>query len=102
MVRTQIQLTDAQSESLKRLAAATGVSMAELVRQGVDHVLLGSQASTSADRMRRAMRAFGAFRSGSHDLSARHDDAFADAVLATHTATPVARRKGVHRRAGRP
>jgi Arc/MetJ-type ribon-helix-helix transcriptional regulator len=43
MVRTQIQLTEEQAEGLRRLATAQGVSMAELVREGVDHVLEGDQ-----------------------------------------------------------
>ncbi len=39
MVRTQIQLTEEQYEKLKKKADSEGVSMAELVREGVDHVL---------------------------------------------------------------
>lgn len=39
MIRTQIQLTTAQHEALKRLAARRGVSMAHVVREGVDAML---------------------------------------------------------------
>lgn len=39
MVRTQIQLEDGQYEALKKLAAERSVSMAELVREGVEAVL---------------------------------------------------------------
>jgi hypothetical protein len=39
MVRTQVQLTEEQSEGLRRLATTRGVSMAELVREGVEHIL---------------------------------------------------------------
>jgi predicted nuclease with RNAse H fold len=89
MVRTQIQLTKSQAERLKRLAASNGVSMAELVRQGVDRVLEAAPASTRGDTMRRAMRDFGAFRSGSSDLATRHDEAFAAAVAPRVTARPA-------------
>ena len=39
MKRTQIQLERAQYENLRRLAARRGVSMAQLVREGVDAIL---------------------------------------------------------------
>lgn len=39
MVRTQIQLTEQQAESLKAAAARRGVSMAELIRQSIDQLL---------------------------------------------------------------
>lgn len=47
MVRTQVQLEEEQFERLKRLAAAEGVSMAELIRRGVEKVL------STSDRERR-------------------------------------------------
>jgi len=36
MVRTQIQLTDEQCAQAKRLASEQHVSMAEVIRQGLD------------------------------------------------------------------
>lgn len=79
MIRTQIQLTEEQARKLKRLAAEQGRSMADLVRDGVDLVLGGAQQESRGERMRRAARVFGKFRSKSGDLSRRHDDHFADA-----------------------
>ena len=38
-MRTQIQLTEAQAEGLRRVAAKRGVSLAALIREGVDHTL---------------------------------------------------------------
>ena len=77
MVRTQIQLTKEQLAALKRLAAERGVSVAELVRQGVEVVL--REASTDLEeRRRRAMSIAGKFRSGLTDLSVRHDDYLAE------------------------
>jgi hypothetical protein len=52
-------------------------SVADLIREGVDRVLEGERSDTTAERMRRAARAFGRFRSGTADLSSRHDEYFA-------------------------
>ena len=38
MVRTQIQLTDDQAKTVKKLAMTRGVSMAEFIRQAVEGV----------------------------------------------------------------
>jgi Arc/MetJ-type ribon-helix-helix transcriptional regulator len=83
MVRTQIQLTGEQADQLKRLAAARGRSMADLVREGVDHLLRENGGTSRGDLMHRAAVAFGAFRSGSGDGAARHDEHFAAAVVRT-------------------
>jgi hypothetical protein len=80
MVRTQIQLTSDQASRLKRLAAASGRSIADLVRDGVDRVLREQRGSSRAEQMQRAARVFGTFDSGSRDLSTRHDHHFAEAA----------------------
>ena len=59
MVRTQIQLTEEQVNSLKRLANKLHVSLAELVRQGVDTVLRSSRETSGEERKRRAISAAG-------------------------------------------
>ena len=70
MVRTQIQLTEEQAQALKALAARDGVSMAALVRLGVDFVLGETE---DAERRRRALEAIGRFSSAHHDVARRHD-----------------------------
>jgi Arc/MetJ-type ribon-helix-helix transcriptional regulator len=80
MVRTQIQLTEEQMADLKKLAAERGVSVAELVREGVQALLRASRGGTREEKKRRALAAVGKFRSGVTDLSTRHDDYFAEAV----------------------
>ncbi len=80
MVRTQIQLTPEQARRLRKLAAARNRSIAELVRDGVDRVLAEAGNASRGDRMRRAARVFGRFRSRTRGLSGRHDDEFADAA----------------------
>jgi hypothetical protein len=72
MIRTQIQLTEAQAAALKALSARTGLSIAELIRRGVDR-LLDSGEVDQVERRRRAMAAVGQFRSGLSDVAERHD-----------------------------
>ncbi|MDI6906369.1 MAG: ribbon-helix-helix protein, CopG family [Thermoanaerobacterales bacterium] len=74
MLRTQVQLTEQQFAALKAMAAAEGVSMAELIRRGVDLVLRSPGPVDREVRVRRAVAAAGRFRSGLGDLAARHDD----------------------------
>lgn len=52
MVRTQIQLTAKQAKSLKKLAGRQHVSMATLVRQGVDKVLASAVSIADEERKR--------------------------------------------------
>jgi len=73
MVRTQIQLAGDQAERLKALAARRGVSMAELVRQGVEILLAQGAEKSTEDLRRRAAAAAGKYRSGLHDVASRHD-----------------------------
>ena len=61
MVRTQIQLTESQSERLRRLAAQEGVSMATLIRRGVDRLLASREPVDRAARKERALEAIGRF-----------------------------------------
>ena len=80
MVRTQIQLTEEQARSLKRLAAARQVSIAQLIRQGVDTVLQSGMGIDLDEKRRRAVAAAGKFRSGRRDISQKHDTYLAEAL----------------------
>ncbi|HJW91309.1 MAG TPA: ribbon-helix-helix protein, CopG family [Anaerolineales bacterium] len=79
MIRTQIQLTEAQNEILKHLAAREGKSVAELVRQGVDQMIRSRLVVDPAEVRRRAIAVVGKFHSGNEDLSAEHDRYAAEA-----------------------
>jgi predicted DNA-binding protein len=71
MVRTQIQLTDEQARRLRRLAAERGISMATLVREGVDRVL---DQEDREERWRRALSVVGKYKSGDNaNVSEEHD-----------------------------
>jgi hypothetical protein len=72
VIRTQVELTDQQAEALKALAAKRGVSMAELIRRGIDQVIRAER-SLDEDRRKRALAIAEGFRSGLSDLAAEHD-----------------------------
>lgn len=73
MLRTQIQLTEKQAARLKAIAARRGVSVAMLIRQGVDIVISQGGASSVDELYRRAALPVGRFHSGRNDISIQHD-----------------------------
>ena len=80
MVRTQIQLTKEQAAELKRLAAQRGVSVAKIVRDGVDKVIKESRGMSPEERKRRAL-ALPRFRAGVSDASRHHDDYYVESIV---------------------
>jgi len=74
LVRTQIQLTEQQSQRLHDEARRAGVSVAELIRRSVDQFLgqTGPRGAQSPGRMS-MLEVVGRFDSGLTDISARHD-----------------------------
>lgn len=69
MVRTQIQLTEEQARALKEMSSRQGVSMAELIRRGVDRIL---QEGGQRERRRRALAMLGKYRDAP-DVTSNHD-----------------------------
>jgi len=80
MVRTQIQITEEQAKALKKIAAIRHVSMAELIRQGVDRVIGSNTTIDEEEKIKRAIRVAGKFRSGQKGISENHDDYLAEAI----------------------
>ena len=80
MIRTQIQLTDRQAFLLKEEARKRGVSVAELIRQGVDTILDGNIPIDRDELRRRALSLSGKFHSGLPDLSVNHDKYLAEDI----------------------
>lgn len=71
MIRTQVSLSTEQHEQLRRMASERGVSMAQLVREGVDRLL---EADERRSRWQRFLTATDRFKgSGSRDVAANHD-----------------------------
>lgn len=79
MRRTQISMTDAQAEALRRLSSARARSQAALLRDALDTLL---DTDARAARTERARSVIGSFRSGRQTTSERHDDALDDAYSA--------------------
>lgn len=80
MLRTQVQLTESQSRALRQLSAATGTSIAHLIRQGVELYLGSQQRASREEQIERALRVAGKFASGSADGSVQHDRRLAEAL----------------------
>ena len=78
MVRTQIQLTEEQSRALKKMASSRHLSIAELVRQGVDVVLRSNIVIDASEKRKRALAMVGKYRSGKRDISKEHDKHLAE------------------------
>lgn len=76
VIRVQVQLTEAQVDTLKRVAAERGVSTAEVLRELVDAHLTETP---DHDRRTRAMNVVGRHHSGRHDVSREHDREIAEA-----------------------
>jgi hypothetical protein len=75
MIRTQIQLGEAQSQRLHEVARCSGVSVAEVIRRSVDAYLERESHGMSGTATREtATQLIGRFHSGSTDVAARHDD----------------------------
>ncbi len=79
MVRTQVQLTEKQVNTLKNLAASRYLSIAELIRQAVDTLIKSSSEIDVEERKKRAIEIAGKFRSGKHDISSKHDNYLSEA-----------------------
>lgn len=80
MIRTQIQLSEEHYRALKKEAARRGVSIAALVREGVEKVLRETETATSAEKRKRALDVVGKFRDleGATDVSTNHDKYLAE------------------------
>lgn len=79
MIRTQIQLTEKQAETLREIAAAEGRSMADVIRESVE-VYAATKGVRDRDLEKAAaLSVVGRFRSGTKDLGAKHDDHLAEA-----------------------
>ncbi|MBM4387083.1 MAG: ribbon-helix-helix protein, CopG family [Deltaproteobacteria bacterium] len=79
MIRTQIQLSKNQLESLKAMAAKLDISLSELIRREIDRAAKTPRSADAGERRKRAMAAAGRFGSGRSDISRRHDDYLGDA-----------------------
>jgi predicted Ser/Thr protein kinase len=73
MIRTQVQLNEEQAKAVKRIAAAQGTSMAEVIRRAVNGIIGSSLSGDWKEQHQRALEIVGKFRSGKRDVSKNHD-----------------------------
>ena len=71
MVRTQIQLTEAQAAAVRRMAAERRVSMAAVIRALVEQAL--AENGHHDARAARALAVVGQYASGRTDVGREHD-----------------------------
>ena len=71
MIRLQIQVEEPQAAQLRELAARRGVSSASIIRDALDRILAVSPKPPQAGQLSALATMF---RSGSGDVSERHDD----------------------------
>jgi Spy/CpxP family protein refolding chaperone len=83
MMRTQIQLTENQARTLKRLAQQKQMSLSAMIRQSVDLYIALEGERPLDEQYARALAVAGKYRSGDTDLGRKHDDYLADAYAAT-------------------
>ena len=88
MLRTQIQLTEAQQHGLRQLSAATGRSISDLIREGIDRVLASATRPSRDEVIQRANQVAGQFSSGTADGSAQHDRYLAEAFKGRKLSKP--------------
>jgi hypothetical protein len=79
MIRTQIQLTEAQAKAVKKAAMEEGTSVAEVIRRAVERMAEARPRMSAQERVRRAIEIAGKFRSGKKDVSRKHDEYLAEA-----------------------
>lgn len=79
MVRRQIQFTPEQDAALQKLAERSGKSVAEIVRESVEHSLATRMQPSRDEMVKRFLKAAGRFRSGKRDISVNHDKYLAEA-----------------------
>jgi len=74
MVRMQAQLTARQLAALREIATERGVSVAALIREGVDAVIERRAKPSREELVRRALAVAGKYSSGVPDLAVNHDE----------------------------
>ena len=78
MIRTQIQIEEDQIEWLRATARARGVSVSQLIREGIT-LFRAREERVPENKRRKALAAVGSFSSQAADVSERHDDYLAEA-----------------------
>lgn len=76
MIRTQVQLREEQSVTLRELAAKRNLSMAELMRMAIDRFLQAEGYRPRIERWERAREVFGRYSQGDGAAVSEEHDAY--------------------------
>ncbi|MCL4468680.1 MAG: ribbon-helix-helix protein, CopG family [Deltaproteobacteria bacterium] len=81
MVRTQIQLTEKQSDLLKKMAMTQTLSIAEIIRQAVDNYIKSNTAINTEERIKKVLELSEKYNDseGKRNVSKKHDDYLVEA-----------------------
>jgi len=79
MIRTQIQIEEDQIKWLREKAGARGVSVSQLIREGVA-LFRAREDRFPEEKKTKALAVVGRFSSHVSDISERHDDYLAEAL----------------------
>lgn len=78
MIRTQIQLTSEQAQSLKKIAAREKKSVSELIRLSVDALIRSNRIDSQRELRQKAIAVAGKLK-GPANLAANHDGYLSEA-----------------------
>jgi hypothetical protein len=78
MIRTQVQLTEEQSQLVKTIAASEGVSLAEIIRRSIDQFIRMRRHVSQDEQRRRALAVVGKYASEAGNVSDKHDHYLAE------------------------
>ncbi len=83
MVRTQIQLTEKQSDLLKKMAMTHTLSIAEIIRQAVDTYIKSNTAINTEERIKKVLELSEKYddSEGKRNVSKKHDDYLVETYL---------------------
>lgn len=73
MIRTQIHMEERQIAWLRNKAKERGVSMSQLVREGID-LYRSMENRLTPEKKRKALAAAGRYFSGKSEISIQHDE----------------------------
>jgi Arc/MetJ-type ribon-helix-helix transcriptional regulator len=68
MVRVQVQLTEEQLDAVRNVARRRGVSVSQVVRDGVNLLPPDERSPSREEPVRRSLEMLGMFRSGTGDV----------------------------------
>lgn len=80
MIRMQVQFTEEQAAALRKMAAESGRSIADLVRESVDALVEKGRKRYTPEQIERALAFAGAFSSGEPNNVAVEHDKYLDEI----------------------